>query len=368
MRAAARRASVLAGVVAVAATAVHAAAIDSDRAFPVSLVGVIGGHDDFTRAILVGSSGELYHPVAAAEPDASGTAAEPDASAPAAAPQWQRRIAGGVSIDVAGAVRGPGGDIFVVGRRAPLFRFDPARGAWYAHPLPNRGPSEACGPGGPTCISLGRHVYVPAGARWDRLGSAGDTINAVWASTGSRVYVATRDGGLARLDAGRRTDLTHPLAEGDVIIAFAGTPGRDLYALAASGTLLEVRGSSAQAITVPEDQVTELGVLEIHTLAPRAAGGVWLIAIAGPPENRQATLLHAEGTGLVRDQSLPDDLAGDRAVALRVDRAGAMLLVSRRGRAWVRPAGGTWTTAQVLGTLPEGAYRPSEAGAPAHTR
>jgi hypothetical protein len=349
-------AAALAGVVALAAPALHAAT-DSDRTYPISLVGVLGGDDDVTRAILVGRSGELYHPVTA----------EPDASGAAAGPRWQRQIAGGVSIDVAGAVHGPGGDTFVVGRRAPLFRFDPARGAWSAHPLPNRGPSEVCGPGGATCISLGRHVYLPAGARWDRLGSAADTINALWASTGSRVYVATRDGGLARLDGGRRTALTHPLAEGDLIVAFAGTPGRDLYALAASGTLLEVRGSSARAVTVPDDQAAVLGALEVHTLAPRAAGGVWVVAVAGPPEQRETMLLHAEGASLVRDQPAPD-LAGDRAVALRIDQGGSMLLVSRRGRAWLRPAGGTFTAAEVLGTLPESAYRPSAAGAPAHTR
>jgi hypothetical protein len=336
----------LASVCAVVTPALHAAAVDDGRAYPINLVGVLGGDDDVTRAILVGGSGELYHPTGSGE-----------------GAGWQRQIAGGVSIDVTGAVRGPGDEVFVVGRRAPLFRFDPARGAWYAHPLPNRGPSEAGGPGGAACVSLGRQVYVPGGARWDRLGAAGDTITALWASTASRVYVATRDGGLARLTGGSRADLSHPLADGDVIVGFAGSPGRDLYAVAASGTLLEVRGTTARAITVPDD----LADLEVHTLAPRAGGGVWIVGVAGPPEARETLLLSTDGTALVREGALPA-LTGDRAAALRVDTAGAMLLVSRGGRAWLRTAGGSWTAARVLGTLPEAAYRPSEAGAPAHTR
>lgn len=340
-----RAAVALAALFALAAPAPLAA--DQSRAFPIRLVGILGGGDDVTQSILVGRSGELYHPTEGQ--------------------RWQRQIAGGVSVEVTGAVRGPDSDVFVVGHRAPMFRFDRERGAWFAHPLPNRGPSEPCGPGGLTCVSLGRHVYLPAAGRWNRLGAATDTITAVWASTSTRVYVGTKDGGLARVTGSSRAELTHPLADGDVVVAFAGTPGRNLHALAASGTLLEVQGSSAATVTPAADLAATLVDLDLHTLAPRAAGGVWAIGVAGPPDAREALLLRAEGTTLAREATAPLP-PGARAAALRVDSDGAMLLVSRGGRAWLRPAGGAWVEAEVLGTLPDAAYRPQAARAPARTR
>ncbi len=140
----ARRAAVL--VIAAAAVAPHRAQAQSS-ASPVDLVAALPPEPGAGAgaAILVGRSGELYHPVAPG--------------------RWQRRGAGGVSVELRGAVRaGPRSDqVLAVADETPPFRFD--AGAWRAEPLTNRGAAALSATGPLPLLVVGRHVYsLEAGA------------------------------------------------------------------------------------------------------------------------------------------------------------------------------------------------------------
>lgn len=286
---------------------------------------------------LVGASGQIY--------------------APSGALRWQRVGAGGVAVDVLGAVRGGDGRLFAIGARTPLFV--QRDGVWFAAPLANRGPVRAAPEVGAAAID--RHVYVLGEGGWRRTISARSPITALWGASRTRLYAATADGVLARTDGRRWHTLKNPLPADDPIVKLVGVPGRSLYALSAGGGILEVGGAAAVPLALPEP----LAGLEVHA-AGAVDGAVYLAGTAGTAE-RRGVLVRAEG----RTLSLVDELfpleEGDR-YALIFAADGRVAIGSAAGRVRARDQEGGWVDGSIDGAPPS---PPPEAGpdaAPARQR
>ncbi len=321
-----------------------------------SVAGKTGGA---LGTILVGSSGQLYRP-------------DPEAAA------WKRDTAGGVAVTVRGALRGPGGAIVVAGSRTPTFRF--SGDAWQAAPLTNRGPIVVGGAGGSAAVAVGRHIYLPRGNRWARIGAAPRPVQVLWAASPSRIYVVDDTGALFTRAGGGFTSINTQLAADDPIVAIAGD--RELYALSRGGTLLRLAGTRAKPVARDPD----LANLSPEAIAPAPAGGVYVVGIlAGPPATRVLAraskgALHRE-SDLPAPEPLPPIVAPppasptpapaappvlspapaiapaaprfDPVVVVRADRAGAIVAATRRGTVIVRRDGAAaWTQTRVSGDLP----------------
>lgn len=286
--------------------------------------------------VLIGSSGQIYEP-----------------SGPLA---WKRRGAGGVAVDVLGALHA-GDTLYAAGERTPLFARQGE--AWFASPLPNGGP-VAVSTGAPA-VAVGRHLYTPEGGQWRRLISARSPIVALWAGPRTS-YVATERGDLARADGRRWRTLRSPLPAEDPIAWFCGAAGAELYAGSRAGVVLRVEARRATALPVPDD----LAGLSIHSTG--AVGEeVYLAGTVGDGPERRGVLVRATGKGLERVDDLWALAEGDRYAAI-FGAAGAVAVASASGTVRARGADGTWQDGAIDGALPPPPAAAGAQAAPARSR
>ncbi len=358
----ARRASILVATAALALSATPASPQRSPGYRVAVTAGVRTGDAPVTAAILIGSAGQIYRP------DGAGS--------------WRRTALGGVSADLVGAID-DAGVLYGFGRATPLFRYD--AGSWHVHPLPNRGPIGFATSGAPA-IAIGRHVYLLSRHEFTRVtslpaahrrGRDRRSLTAVWASDARRIYAAGSDGKLGRYDGKRWTNLPQPLPASDRITSLTGVAGKQLIAIAASGTLLEVGARRARPLTIAPELTGFRAVLACPDLAPAAGGAIWVVGTlpadpaptagpgapaaptdAGPPvaPARRWILTRAKGGRLERVDDLPAP-AGDRFTVLIGDPAGGLLLATRSGRVLVRGTDRAWTEGRVSGEPPPLATR-----------
>lgn len=309
-------------------------------------------------AVLVGPSGQVYHP---GEP---GT--------------WTRKALGGVAADIRGALVTPDGRIFAAGPRTPLYRF--AGGAWHAHPLTNRGSVVVARGRSAPALAVGRHVYLWIHGSWKRMAHAPGEITALWAASPGRVYAATRNGELARLQSGRWSPIRHPLAPGDEVSLLVSAPHGPVYAIAMSGAVLAVSPTRAQLVP----RADELASFEPHAAAVDASGTLWIAGLVpapptspdapAPPASStapaplpRAILAHVRDGRLRTVEPLPWVSPADRVTAIVSQGPGELLIATRRGVLRYRDTRGGWKS----GTIGTAQAPRSPAGAsagPARTR
>jgi hypothetical protein len=291
---------------------------------PALAAAVLPAADDVRSALLIGPSGEVYEPAAAAT--------------------WNRRSGGGIASDVAGAALGAG-DLYAVGRSTPLYRR--RAGVWQALRLGQRGP-VLWGTGPTPSLAVGRHVFILGRGGWTRVGQAAMAVTSLWAT-----------------------------ADRDVVLIAGGAPWR----LRGSSFVRVPRPAIASAVfgTIGPwllSAGTAIGLGRPRAVVPLSAGAVRTAMIAGdavwfviaPPTGPLVLERHVQpATATARRppiQIIATPVAIDAAIAaVLVDRIGRALIVTRDGGVQVW-ADGAWTAGAVSDALP-----PSRAGAgPARTR
>jgi len=301
-------------------------------------------------AVLVGRSGQLYYPVAT-----SG---------------WQRRGAGGVTVDLSAAVRSRGGsasgdDVLAVGLATPPFRFQ--NGAWRAEPLPARGPAALTATGAMPVLAVGRHIHILDAGEWVRRVSAPRQVTAAWAAGPRALVVATSDGALARWDGRRLTSLRTPLPAGDPIVHLVGASPAALFGRGRSGSWIRIDRASCALLS----RAPELPDFEEQAAGLGPDGALWLGGtVTGSGGARRAVLSRSERNRLVLAAELPALAPGDRvAVILGHAPTGELLVATRGGAVRVRNKQGTWAESAASGALPTLTSRGGPAsGGPARTR
>jgi hypothetical protein len=322
---------------------------DGPSRYPVDVIAALppDAGAGLDSAVLVGRSGQLYHPVAAG--------------------RWQRRAAGGVAVDLVAAVRArPSSDeVIAVGADAPPFRF--RADAWRAEPLANRGPALLSAAGPLAVLVIGRHVYTLEDGAWQRRVSASQRVTAAWAAGATALLVATGDGGLARWNGRRFTPVRGPLPADESIVALVGASPAAVFGRAESGAWIRIdRGGTALVGPAPE-----LASFEEHAwgLGPDAS---LLLAGTVPADSgaRRPILARADRNRLVAAGDLPALAAGDRvAVVLGHSPTGEILIATRAGAVRVRDSRGSWREGSASGVLPAPPARSgARSGAPARTR
>ncbi len=310
--------------------------------YPVTIVAVIAGKSAAIEdSTLVGTAGQLYRRSA-------------DGS-------WRRGSGGGLSADVRAAI-GAGDNLIAIGAHTPVFRWQEE--AWHARPLPDRGPAAVSGPGSSAAIAIGRHVYVLQGDRWRRVATATGEIATLWAAGPAKIWAADRSGGLVRLAGARFAPLRTGRPAGERIILLGGPSATELYALTSAGHLLWMRPAGATPVAPPAGAAG----LRIDAIGP-APGGLLVAAVlpATGSIGERTVLLRAARGRMQLDSDLPALRPGDRAVALRGDADGGLLVATRSGRVILRRGAEPWTERAVSGALPATA-RSFPHAAPAHTR
>ncbi len=302
---------------------------------PHLVAAVPGATDQVSDTVLVGRAGQLYHS------DGQDL--------------WRRTNAGGVAVDLVGAVRGPGSLVFAVSVRAPLFAHDGT--SWRAESLPNRG-SAALSRGGRPTLAVGRHLYHLKGTRWRRTIAARQRILSVWATANKRAYVITAKGDLMRLRGSTWRLVRHPLPADDRARWLIGAGRTERYAISLEGTILRLGATRATVVARPSG-ITRL---DVHAVASSrstspSARGVFVAAIATSATGSRAVLLRIVRGTLTVEAPLPALADDDRYAAMRVDSKGDLLVATRRGRIRLRRAG-RWEDARVeLATLPSSPRR-----------
>jgi hypothetical protein len=328
-----------------------ASTASAQTSYPVSIIAALPGDGPaptIDTTILVGSSGQLYHRA-------------DDGS-------WRRRAAGGLSADLRGAARDPGGSLIAAGASSPVFRFE--ADAWHARPAPNRGEVGAPAPGSSPVVAIGRNIYLLDQGRWQRLAGAPRPMRLVWAAGSKRIWVADAQGGLYRSTGGGFQPVRTGLPSGEAIAAIAGAAEAELYALSASGTLLALRPGAATPVAVPP----ELAGLRIDAIGPAPggivlAGAITVAAGTGGAGGERPVLLRAAKGKLALDGDRPALPAGEPAAALLADAAGGVLIAGAHGHLLVRRVPtDPWTQTAVSGALPPGAARSFPGALPARSR
>jgi hypothetical protein len=330
-----------------AAIAPAAAAASGEVAPPVDLAGVVAAAGD-DAPIFFGGSGQIYQ-LAGQE-------------------TWRRGALGGVATRVAGIVKARSGALFAVGDSTPLYRR--VGGVWYTHELANRGASSIALGGGVAALGVGPHVYLLDGDEWKRRGRAPDEIAAIWASDPHRIYLATRAGELHRGDGRNFRPIAHGLDDDDRITGLVGQTGQELYAIAASGAVLQVGGQRAREASVP----AELGDRRIDA-AGYLPDGTPAIAVAIPPAGEsgedgdamehRAALVALRGGALTVEAWLPPLASGDRIAAIG-SRDGASVIATQHGTVAIRD-GDTWRAGRVSTDFPPPARRAGDGSRPARS-
>ncbi len=315
---------------------------------PASRIVTVVPGPTLDAAILVGPSGQLYHP--------------------AGSLRWQRRTAGGVATDVAGATATPKG-IFVGGSRAPVYRFE--GGAWHAHPLTNRG-RIAMSRGGHPVLAVGRHVYVWQKGRFQRITSADKPIIAIWASSPQRIYAATRTGQLRRYSRNRWNIIRHTIPAADQVWFLVGQPGKKLYAATRAGRVLEV-GPTRARILASEPALEQL---LLHTATVGKNGTLWLVGsrpatatdtAAGQASSTQLVLARLRKRRLELVEPIPALPRDARVTALLSAGDDALLVVTEGGLLQYRTAPRQWKSGTISFEVPAKTPVGSRVG-PARTR
>jgi hypothetical protein len=324
-------------LLALAAAALAAPSLIAAETLPeVDVAGVVSGTGSDEGLWLFGRSGQVYVPG-----DEDG--------------QWRRRELGGVATEVGAILRAGSGVLFAAGDSAPLFRRE--RGVWYAHPLPNRGRASVS-QGGAAALGIGRHVYVLEADGWKRQGQAPDDIAALWARDSNHFVVATRTGGLYRSDGRRFEAIEQPLDDGDHITGLYGRSGGELYAIAASGAVLQVGAQRAREARFPAAlegaRIDAAGympdgspAIAMAVAAPAAEAGEGRVSAASA---ERTALVVLRGGALTLVDWLPPLAAGDRIAAIGA-HAGAAIVASRRGVVAIRSGDG-WRDGHVSAALP----------------
>lgn len=322
-----------------ASPAVAAPAAD----YPVTIVAAVPGeHAALEETVLVGSSGQLYR--------------RADDGA------WRRAGPGGLATSVQTVIAGPGATLHAAGRQTPLFRWDGR--VWNARPMPTHGELGLPGPGSSAVVAIGPQVYALEGTRWVRVGALPRPAVAVWAAGRSKVWAADAAGGLYGSTGSGFQGIRHPLAAGDAVIGIAGGGVTEVYALAASGAVLAIHGATAAPVGLPAGATA----VRVDAIGPAGTGVVMAGALGAADGSQRPALLRAAKGMVVIDGDLPALAAGDRIAAVRGDDQGGTLLVSARGRVWLRRTGAAWTESPVVGDLPAGAARSFPGAGPAHSR
>jgi hypothetical protein len=341
------RAVAAAGLAAVLAGAPARALAGDPASYPVEVVAAIPppGSAGASSAILLGRSGQLYHPVAPG--------------------RWQRRTVGGVAVDLGGAVRAAGEELLAVGTHTPVFRFQ--GGAWRAEPMSNRGQAALTATGPLPVLAVGRHVYTLESGAWVRRASASKRVSAAWSDGPRALVVATADGALARWNGRRFTPVRTPLASGDAIVGLVGASASALYGRGQSGAWIRIDRGGAAALTLDRD----LAGFEEHTYGLGPDGRLWLAGtLPAPDGTRRAAIIRADKDRVVRGSDLPPLAPGDRLVVVMGHApSGEVLVATRAGAVRVRSRKGIWSEGSASSALPAPpAPTARRGGGPARTR
>ncbi|HKE14804.1 MAG TPA: hypothetical protein VKB80_08080 [Kofleriaceae bacterium] len=336
-------------IAALAALAPARARAGDPAAAPVDLVAALAPDAGaaVATAVLVGRSGQLYHPVAPG--------------------RWQRRTVGGVAVDLRGAVRSRAraDEVLAIGADTPPFRF--AGGAWHAEPLSNRGPTALTATGPLPVLVVGRHVYTLEGGAWVRRASAAHRVTAAWAAGPTDLIVAVEDGRVTRSNGRRFTPLRSPLPAGESIVALCGATPAAVFGRSEKGTWIRIDRSGAVAIAPAGD----VPGFEEHAWGPGPDGALWLAGTAPAGGGRRALLLRADRNRMVAAADIPAVADGDRVVVvLGQPSTGEILIATAAGVVRVRDKKGTWSEGSASSALPPLPSPPAggRSGAPARTR
>ena len=336
-------------IAALAAPAPQRAHAGDPAAAPVDLVAALAPDPGaaVATAVLVGRSGQLYHPVAAG--------------------RWQRRTVGGVAVDLRGAVRSRAraDEVLAIGADTPPFRF--AGGAWHAEPLSNRGPSALTTTGPLPVLIVGRHIYTLDGGAWVRRASAAHRVTAAWAAGPSDILVAVEGGVVARYNGRRFTPLRSPLSAGQPIVALCGASPAQVYGRGEQGAWIRIDRAGAAAIA----PASEVAGFEEHAWGLGPDGALWLAGTAPAGGGRRALLLRADRNRMVAAADMPALADGDRVVVvLGQPSTGELLIATAAGVVRVRDKKGTWSEGSASSALPPLPSPPAggRSGAPARTR
>ena len=291
------------------------------------------------KTTLVGPSGQLYAPTEEKTP------------------RWQRATWGGVASKVLRAVRA-GKQIYAIGNHTPIYRH--SQNVWHMHSLPNRGPCTVSQGGAAVLMAVGKHVYRLAGNNWKRIASGKETISAVWGASAKRIYAATYNGSLFRIQSRSWRKIRHSLAQGEYITVIAGPAGRPPYALTSMHQVLRIKTTSSRPLSPPK-------TYEGQTLRPYLAApfrkGVALIAHTG----QEPTLILATGNLLQELFPLPTLEADDHFSLLHSDIHGNLLLGTHAGAVYIRTKDGTWIQGELLPPRSADTARSFPGSAPART-
>ncbi len=291
-----------------------------------------------TELVLVGESGQLYQP-------------RDDG--------WSRDHAGGIAGDVAGAVKGKDGTVYVVGGRAPVYEH--IDGSWRVRSIGVRRRSRANTLSGLPIVAAGRNLFSLDGDRWRRIGTTRGRVELIWASSRSKIYVADDTGEITRGDGRRWTTIANAFTGPEQVERFIGSPGKALYAVGDAGTIVSVGASKATPVTIPAD----LAELKI------TAGGIdgkGVVYVAGDLGDKHVLATLANNK-LELAEELPDLDAGDRYSLIIGDKHGSLLVASYAGAVQIRDKDGTWTKRAVSLDLPaEKPVKVREHRRPARTR
>ncbi|MBK7539032.1 MAG: hypothetical protein IPI49_27435 [Myxococcales bacterium] len=210
-----------------AAAAAAAAPAPKAKAEAALIAALVPDLADVRKSTLLGPSGQLYAP-----------------SAAAGALRWIRSSPGGVAATVRAGAR-LDGEVVAAGSHAPLFRR--RRDQWAVAPLGQRG-RIVLGTGPVFSVAIGKQVFVHHGGKVVRVGAlATGTPTALWAASDTAIFVATEQG-VSR----RRGAAFVPVPQTAGTLGFSGaTPHaitRDELIDLRAGTRLRLPGGAVLAV------------------------------------------------------------------------------------------------------------------------
>jgi hypothetical protein len=301
------------------------------------VVALLSEGTSLERITLVGPSAELYR--AAGEN------------------RWVRRSAGGVAVDVLAAFPAPGGRVFAIGNRSPIFeRID---GVWYARPLPNHGRTTAAR-GGVPMVAVSRYIYMLQGSSWRRAATASGRVSAIFCADRRHYWAATENGQILR-GAGRGlVAVRSPLAGGDFLQDIFGA-AQEVLAVSAKGAMVTLRHSGATLQSLPSD---------LSDFVPQAGapGPASSLLLAGTTASGEGVLVKISRGVATRVDSLWSPAPGDRFSVLFRAADNSLLVGTRAGDVRVRKSDGTFTTVELSGVPNDEDEHSDPGAAPAQAR
>ncbi len=301
--------------------------------------------------VFVGNSGQIYQPLEGPPH------------------QWQRTSLGGVAATIRGAVQDRG-QVFVVGRRAPIFRN--IAGIWHTHPLANRGTTTASNGGASFVAAVGRHLYSLRKNNWVRIGSTLRSVSAVWASNKTKLYLAMYParkpktkadhfGIIRRYQGHKWAQFKHPMVAKEYVTDLFGVPGKQVLAITSNRRVLNIGAGNRKTATVMRAAQSLKG-MKIHARGSWQGVAVMAVQTAAGPK-----LVTAKGKTLQPLLDLPPLASNDRISVLYEDPSGALLVATWNGAIHIRN-GDTWNQGVVHPEVPKTALRSFPHSAPAHAQ